>query len=195
MQQKSYDELIASFAALFTSGNNIAPADFHTHLANLLYSLKVPKIYPDVTEFTGTNGIDKIVTVGLSAGTVIEVIINDQPFKYILKAGSVATVGNYTIRPDDYAKPGNEVYWQLANVYIQVVVAEDLDEGGSITITHNLGFKYCTVQVFKANLELQKIADGSPAVYQFINEAANSEYCYIFMNDGISGDHYVVCKF
>lgn len=61
----------------------------------------------------GSTKLDGIVTVGLSAGAVVQVWNGNMVVPYRLRAGTDAEASPFIIRPDDYAASTNEKVWEM----------------------------------------------------------------------------------
>jgi hypothetical protein len=196
MTQKSFTEILANIAELFATGNQIPPTDFQAIWVNFVNAVLFTKPFPEITEFSGTNGINTIPTTDIAANTKITVCINGHFFNYILMAGDLTTAGSYIIRPDDYAKPGNEKYWKLANALMTAITVDDLDESHKITITHNAGYKYVQVDVFdhSTGSALARVNTSEPTVKEYAYIAADSDYCEILFSPDIDSTYYIIVR-
>ena len=193
MTQKSFTEILSNIAELFGTGNDITPADFQAIWVNFVNAVQFTKPFPEISKF---DEIDTIPTTDLAANSKITVCIEGNFFTYILMAGDLATAGSYIRRPDDYAKPGNEKYWKLANVSLTAITVTDLDENDKITITHNSGYKYVQVDVFdhSTGSALARVNTSEPTVKEYAYIAADSDYCEILFSPDIDSTYYIIVR-
>jgi hypothetical protein len=191
---KSFDQLAADFAALFNSGADVASAAFHALLSQLLQALKTTRFFPDITEFSGDNGINTIQTVNLEINSRITVTINGMSLNYILKDGELETSGAIIIRPNDYEKDTNHKYWLMDGICMVTFTDADLD-AYKLRITHNFGIKLVNAVVYdpSAKTYLKRVFT-EPTSNEFALLLENENYCELVFNEALSGTYIAIIR-
>lgn len=64
----------------------------------------------------GATKLDGIVTVGVSAGQMVVIVVNSTLYVYQLTSGTTAESVPSVVRPDDYAGTTNEKIWVLKSI-------------------------------------------------------------------------------
>jgi hypothetical protein len=75
-----------------------------------------------------SDSLDFFVTVGVVAGYMVPVVIDDRLSLYVLEAGTDAELVPWVVRPDDYAATTNEKVWRLCDLKTGIVYLYNGDQ-------------------------------------------------------------------
>jgi len=179
--RKTTSELVAHATALLDlSAALVDVEELRDLLISAFANIKGPIYYDEVDDFiTGDNDIKSIATTAMSAGDIIAVNIDNAIHHYILVAATMdADISPYIIKPDDYNADTNAKYWLRANCKYFTFDNDDLNEGHSIVLKHDIGIQFVSATVFNNSNEIVP-----PCVAAFLSEKANVN---VVMTDAVN---------